>query len=162
MKFRTRQKHIIDFIFPVALFFVFALCALTVLLLSARIYQSTTDSSSRNYTARTGLSYVSEKIHQNDTDGQIQIGTFNGQDALILTQTVEDSAYQTYIYAYKGELKELFLKENTAADLSAGTTILEIQDFSMEKSAKNLLHFSCTDTNGKTASIVVSIRSSAE
>ena len=68
MKFRTRQKHIIDFIFPVALFFVFALCALTVLLLSARIYQSTTDSSSRNYTARTGLSYVSEKIHQNDTD----------------------------------------------------------------------------------------------
>ena len=63
----------IDFLFPVALFFVFALSALTVILLAARIYQSTTESSSLNYTARTSLSYINEKIHQNDCDGAVYL-----------------------------------------------------------------------------------------
>lgn len=162
MKYRTKQKHMIDLIFPVALFFVFALCALTVLLLSARIYQSTTENSSRNYTAGTGLSYISEKIHQNDIDGGIQIGKFDGHDALILTQTDQGVSYSTYIYAYKNELKELFLKEDTLAAPSAGTTILEIEDFSMEQLSDSLFRFRCTDQKEQTASIVVSIRSSAE
>ena len=48
MKFRTKQKHMIDFIFPISLFFIFALCALTVLLFAARIYRSTTENSSLN------------------------------------------------------------------------------------------------------------------
>ena len=75
MKFQRKQKHMVDLIFPVSLFFMFALCAVTVLLLAARIYQSTTEHSSLNYTARTGLSYISEKIHQNDRNGQIRIGS---------------------------------------------------------------------------------------
>ena len=74
MRFRTKRRHMIDFLFPVALFFVFALSALTVLLLAARIYQSTTENSSLNYTSRTGLSYISEKIHQNDLGGHVSIG----------------------------------------------------------------------------------------
>lgn len=159
MNLRTKPKHMIDVLFPVALFFVFALCALTVLLLSARIYQSTTENSSRNHTARTGLSYISEKIHQNDTDGNVHIGQLNGHEALILTQTYDDAIYSTYIYAYDKELKELFLKEDAQADLSAGTTILEIQDFSMEQLEEHLFHFQCTDQNGQTESAVVAVRS---
>ena len=50
MRFHTQRKHMIDFLFSVALFFVFALSALIVILLAARIYQSTTEHSSLNYT----------------------------------------------------------------------------------------------------------------
>ena len=69
MGFRLKRRHMIDFLFPVALFFVFALSALALILLSAGIYQSTTETSSLQYTARTALAYIGEKIHQNDENG---------------------------------------------------------------------------------------------
>ena len=37
MGFRLKRRHIIDFLFPIALFFVFALSALTLILLAAGI-----------------------------------------------------------------------------------------------------------------------------
>lgn len=156
---RNNKKHMIDFIFPVVLFFVFALCALAVLLLSAGIYQSTTEHSARAYNARTGLSYISEKIHQNDVNGGVRIGTLDGQEALILTQTHEDVEYSTYIYTYNNELKELFLKENATADPTAGTTILDVQDFQMEQLGPHLFQFSCTDGSGEENEITVATRS---
>ncbi|MEZ3435206.1 MAG: DUF4860 domain-containing protein [Lachnospiraceae bacterium] len=159
MRFRTKRRHMIDFLFPVALFFVFALSALTVLLLAARIYQSTTENSSLNYTSRTGLSYISEKIHQNDLGGQVTIGSLDGCEALIMEQTAGEDIYYTYIYADDKELKELFIKDGAPAKASSGRTILEIQNFSMEQIGDNLLRFSCTDKKNQTASTIVGIRS---
>ena len=43
MRFQTRQRHVIDLVFPIALFFVFAASALVVLILAADIYASTTN-----------------------------------------------------------------------------------------------------------------------
>lgn len=159
MKFQTKQKHLIDFIFPVSLFFIFALCALTVLLLSARIYRSITASSALNDTARTGLSYISEKIHQNDGNGSIQIGTLDETDSLIIQQSYEGSTYFTYIYAYDGALRELFIKEGSEADLSSGTKILAVDHFSMEEVSEHLFQFNCTAEDGKEDSILVCVRS---
>lgn len=159
MKFQKKQKHMIDLIFPITLFFVFALCALTVLLLSARIYQSITKSSALNDTARTGLSYISEKIHQNDVDGKIQIGDLNGNDALIMEQNYKGSVYCTYIYAYENTLRELFVKEGAKADLSAGTKILDLESFSMEEIEENLFQFDCVTKDGKKDSVLVSVKS---
>lgn len=156
---RDNKKHMIDFIFPMVLFFVFALCALAVLLLSAGIYESTTENSSRAYNGQTGLSYISEKIHQNDVHGGVRIGSLDGQEALILTQTHDNVEYSTYIYTYENELKELFLKENATADLNAGTTILEIQDFHMEQLGPHLFQFSCTDGSGEKNEMTVATRS---
>lgn len=159
MKFRTNRKHIIDFIFPVVLFVVFALCALTVLLLAARIYQSTTETSSLNYTSRTGLSYINEKIHQNDVNGGVSIRDLNGTPALVMEQTYDTAVYCTYIYSYDGELKELFVKSDTPAELSSGKTILEVKSFSMEEAGENLLRFECVDKNDQESSIIVSTKS---
>ena len=60
MKLLSQKRHAIDFLFPVTVFFVFTISALTVILLAARIYQSTTDDSQRNYTSGTALSYLTE------------------------------------------------------------------------------------------------------
>lgn len=159
MRFRTQRKHMIDFLFSVALFFVFALSALIVILLATRIYQSTTENSSLNYTSRTGLSYISEKIHQNDINGAVYLGTFDGYDALIMEQEIGTETYYTYIYACNDELKELFSSGNSSIKASSGQTILEIQDFSMEQISDNLIKFSCTDQNSRQASTMVGIRS---
>ncbi|MCI9218072.1 MAG: DUF4860 domain-containing protein [Dorea sp.] len=159
MRFHTKRKHMIDYLFPIALFFVFAISALTVLLLAARIYQSTTENSSLNYTSRTSLSYISEKIHQNDMDGKVTIGSFDGCDALIMEQNIDEDIYYTYIYANNKELKELFIKDGVTANASAGRTILEIQNFSMKQLSNNLLEFTCTDKKNQTASTIIGIRS---
>ena len=159
MRFQIKRKHMIDFLFPVALFFVFALSALTTILLAARIYQSTTEHSSLNYTSRTSLSYISEKLRQNDYNGSIQIGSFDGCDALVMEQIYEDDTYYTYIYAYDHELKELFIKKDVEASASSGRTILEIEDFSIEQLSPRLLRISCSDQKGRRASTVVSIKS---
>lgn len=159
MRFQIKHKHMIDFLFPVALFFVFALSALTTILLAARIYQSTTEHSALNYTSRTSLSYISEKLHQNDYNGSVYVGSFDGCDAIVMEQENENDTYYTYIYAYDQELKELFIKKDVKADASSGRTILEIKDFSIEQPSDRLLRISCSDQKGRQASTMVSIKS---
>lgn len=159
MGFHLKRRHMIDFIFPIALFFVFALSALTLILLAARIYQSTTESSSLQYTARTGLAYISEKIHQTDGDGSIYLDSFDGCDALVMEQTYGEDTYLTYIYACGQNLKELFIRKGVAASADDGRTILEIKDFSMEQISDNLFQFNCTDMKNTASSTVIGVRS---
>lgn len=159
MQANTKHRHMIDFIFPVALLFVFALSALIVIMIAVRVYQSSADNSFLNYTSRTGLSYISEKVHQNDEDGAIYLGKFDGKDALVMTQAVGEDTYYSYIYADNKELKELYVKEGAVAEASAGHKIMEISDFTMEQVSDNLLRFSCTDRNHSTASTIIGIRS---
>ena len=159
MGFRLKRRHMIDFIFPIALFFVFALSALTLILLSTQIYQSTTENSSLQYTARTGLAYISEKIHQTDGDGRIYLDTCDGCDALVMEQTYGEDTYLTYIYASGRNLKELFIRNGVEASAADGRTILEIRNFSMKQISENLFQFDCTDKRNKASSAIIGIRS---
>ena len=159
MRFQIKRKHMIDFLFPVALFFVFALSALTTILLAAKIYQNTTEHSALNYTSRTSLSYISEKLHQNDYEGTIYTGSFDGCDAIVMEQEHDNETYYTYIYAYDQELKELFIKKDVEASASSGRTILEVEDFSIEQLSDRLLRISCSDQKGQKASTIVSVKS---
>lgn len=159
MRFRIQQNHMIDFLFPVALFFVFAVSAMTVILLATGVYRSTTEHSSLNYTARTSLAYICEKIHQNDINGDVVLGTFDGCDALILKQPRREDTYQTYIYVYENELKELFIKDGVDAPAKSGKTILAVEDFSMETVKDGIFRFTCTDADGNRDSMIAGIRS---
>ena len=98
MRFRNRSGHIIDFLFPLVLFCVLAVSALTVILFAANVYREVTETSSLNLSAWTALTYLREKIHQNDQGEEIIIGTFDEQEALVLAQTVGGQRYCTYIY----------------------------------------------------------------
>ena len=162
MKLRNRHSHMIDFLFPVVLFFVFTLSALTVILLAAGIYQSTTEKSTLNDSARTSLSYITEKVHQNDVEDSVRIGSFDNRESLIIKTVHEDQEYCTYIYVYQNELKELFLKNGASAKAADGKTILKVKNFSINELSDKLLQLQCTDMRGQHASIVVGIRGSLE
>lgn len=112
MPAQRHQKHTIDFLFPAALFLVFAVSALCVMLLAAGIYrQSAGGNGQKRRFPHPPLSYISEKIHQGDSGDAVHLGTFDGLDALAIQQTVGDDSYTTYIYLYEKELKELFIKD---------------------------------------------------
>ncbi len=159
MQFQNRKRHMIDFLFPIALFFIFTLSALMVVLFAARIYQSSVENSSRNDTARTALSYVAEKIHQNDISDSITLGSFDNCDSLVIRQDYNGDSYTTYIYVHDGSLKELFIKDGANAAASNGKSILDVTSFSMTQLNDNLLKFNCIDKNGHSASIIVGLES---
>ena len=100
MNLFSQKRHAIDFLFPVTVFFVFTISALTVILLAARIYQSTTDDSQRNYTSGTALSYLTEKLRQNDREDGIFLDELDGTQAVVLLQETDDASYLTYLYAW--------------------------------------------------------------
>ena len=159
MRFQRQKNHVIDLLFPIAVLFVFAISSFLVLVLSAHIYSSQTQKMNTCYTVHTSLAYVAEKILQNDSDGGISAGTFQGQECLVLKGGSGDIRYTTYIYSYKGKLKELTLRDATDASLSDGKDILAVADFSVSEIRPGLFRFTSTDTDGTTASITISERS---
>ena len=106
MSIQKGRQHTIDFIFPLAVLFVFTVSAFTVLLLSAHVYADQTARTQSDYQAATPLSYIREKVRQNDQSGALSIGSLDGQTSLILQ--AEDT--YTYIYSYEGYLKELYIR----------------------------------------------------
>lgn len=154
-------QHTIDLLFPIALFFVFSATALITLLFSADIYQTITADSESAFEQSTCLSYLTTKIRQQDQNGTdtIYLGTFDGYDALVIEQDIENTSYVTYIYEANGKLKELFLQKGAAASSKSGTTIMTVKELSMETIAEGMLKFSCTSEIGDTDSVLIHLSS---
>lgn len=84
MKRRNEKKHVIDFLFPLAVFFVLAASSVAIVVLASGFYSRQVKASSDSYSGRTALAYVTEKMHQNDENGAIADGTFDGENALVI------------------------------------------------------------------------------
>ena len=107
---QKQPKHIIDILFVIALFCLFALSAIFLISIGADIYGKTVNNMESNFDARTALAYVTEKIRQSDQKDQITIGKLDDCQALIITSQSADSVYYTYLYEYDGQLKELMVR----------------------------------------------------
>ena len=64
MKRRSEKKHVIDFLFPLAVFFVLAASSVALVVLASGLYSRQVKEASDSYSGRTALAYVTEKIHQ--------------------------------------------------------------------------------------------------
>ena len=95
MRRRRFQSHTVDLLFTLSLFCVFAVCAFLVITMGVRVYRSTTQYLEDTYSARTALSYVAEKIRQHDAEGQVALTQLDGRNAILLTDEIEGSLYET-------------------------------------------------------------------
>ena len=159
MRHKQEQTSIVDFIFTLSLFGVFAISTLLVVVIGANVYRSTVSTQEANAVKRTSLAYVTEKIRQNDESGSISIGEIEGVPALILKSAYGDQHYCTYIYVYQGNLRELFVKSTTAPTLIAGQIITEVTDFSIEQVSDTLYLVSSSDQNQEAMSMYIHTRS---
>jgi len=154
-----KKNHTIDFLFPLALFLVLTASSLLVILLAANTYRNITAQSNDNYTSRTSLSYIREKIRHNDSGGSIDAGSLDGEDCLLISHSYGGADYTTYIYQDSGSLKELFVKDGVDVNLSNGTEIMAVENFSIEKKTETLYCFSVIDIYGNENSILINIKS---
>lgn len=159
MKIKTSNRHMIDIVFPLALFFVFAASALIVLILAADLYGSSADRLQVNDEGRTALSYVSEKVRQSDTGGSMKVAEVDGIPCFVLSAEYNNTEYATYIYEYDGMLKELFIRSNAQVSLKDGMDIIEIRSFSVNKKGENLYQFAAVNSQGTESSLLISERS---
>lgn len=158
---KIRRRHVIDMLFPIALFLVLAASSLFLVILAANVYQKSVSREECNYESRTCLSYVTEKIRQNDEKGGVETGTFDGLPCLILRQTFDGQPYVTYLYSYDGQLCELFIREGVSMQASDGQRILEVYDFSVTEQETGIFRISCSDENGKESITYAAVKSKA-
>ncbi len=160
MSGRKQKTYMVDFIFTLSLFGVFAVSALLVLVIGANVYRSTVNTQEANAMKRTAIAYIAEKIRQNDTSGSISAGEVEGCPALILKSEYGKESYSTYIYTYNGSLRELFMKSSAVPALIAGQEIAEISGFSVDSVSDHLYRTSVTDKNGQSLSLYINTKSS--
>lgn len=153
------QMHITDLLFSLELLCLFTISSLTVLLIGAHVYKQTALDMKTNYTTRTALTYVAEKVRQHDSTSSISLGTLEDAPALELSESIDGVSYITYIYEDENALKELFVQASQPVTKSQGETILAIQNLSMEQAGEHLLRFTVTDEENTSASLFIHIRS---
>lgn len=159
MDFKQKNRHMVDFLFVIVLFCVFALSALMLVMIGSNVYKKTVSSMDQNYNTRTSFAYITEKIRQSDSKGAVSIGSFDGADTLILTTASNNTVYNTYIYMYDGYLKELFAKSDATISLESGQNILPISHFTLNEINAHLYQFALTSENNVTYNLYVSTRS---
>lgn len=133
------EHHMIDILFVLTLFGVFAISALTLVIMGAKIYKSTVDHMNVNYSSRTAYAYITQKIRQQDREDSVSVGTFDGCTAIIMEEEINDTLYCTYLYEYEGQLYELLTRADQS-DMKAefGSPIMEIQSFQAKQISPNL------------------------
>lgn len=152
------KKYMVDFVFTLCLFGVFAVSALLVVVIGANVYRSTVHTQEANAMKRTSLAYVAEKIHQSDESGSITLGDIEGTPALILQSSHGGRLFVTYIYQYEGSLRELFVRSETQPSLDAGQIITDVAGFSLEQCSDHLYLVSASDKSGEQLSLYINTK----
>ena len=157
MKLKT-ENHVIDILFVIALFCIFALAAIFLITIGGNIYGKTASHMESNFNGRTSFAYVTEKIRQADEAGSVSVGSLDGIPALLLKSKQKEVEYITYIYAYEGYLKELLVRQDTPVGAFAGQNILPVTEFSLSQVSDRLYEFQITAENADSFRILVSTK----
>ena len=158
MKFGKRDKSIVDALFLLALFGVFLISALFIVLFGAKIYKNTVKSSDDSFVQRTCYTYITEKMRQNDNSKGIKIDTSDANSTVTLSKTVNGKDYLTYLYCDDGYLKEYTTSAGNTLNKQAGNKIIELDSLNAVECNKNLYQFTLSGS-GVESSFYVSITS---
>lgn len=143
MSQKNTRRHLVDILFVLALFAVFTICGLLLIILGTHLYQKNMDDMNDNYANRTGYAFFTEKIRQSGNNCNIYIDHSSPIELLCIEQEFHDTMYITYLYEDEGYLKELFTRAENSFSPSEGIKILCLSNLSFEEIRPDLLsiHF---------------------
>ena len=140
------KKHSAQLL-PVLLLALFLLLSTLIAVRSAAAYKKVLDRSDR-LDRSTALTYITEKVRQNDAAGALRVGRIGDCEALVIAQG-DEILYDTYIYCYDGSLRELMIKRELTPAPEMGRALLPMD--SLELTLRDgLLCIRCTDGTGET------------
>ncbi len=154
------KRHTVDILFVITLFFVFAFSVISLTGVGANVYQNVVDDMSDSYSSRISFSYFINKVRPGDTDGNVTVGSYKGNDAIVIYEEIDNIRYCTYLYAYEGCIKELFARADNEFDPSFGTSIMEIESFNIDKITDSLIRLNVKPKDLDEESVLIHVRSS--
>lgn len=153
--FKKEQHHTVDVLFVITLFLVFAVSVVMLTGTGANVYRNIVNSMSENYDSRTSFTYVINKIHTSDTDGAVTLGTYDGLDAVLISEEVSNVNYCTYLYYYDGYMREVFTRYGSEYDPGLGTPLFELKSFKATPVTSTLYRFDIETPSGEQESLFV-------
>jgi len=127
-------KHSFNLVFTVLLLGIFAMAAVFVAVLGARVYANSAQKMQDNFDTRTSLVYLSEKIRTSEGAGSVSVKPLDGAgDALVIAQELNGARYESWIYIYEGNLMESpLVAEGSPVIPQAGQEIMPLRSFTAE------------------------------
>ncbi|SER95463.1 DUF4860 domain-containing protein [Lachnobacterium bovis] len=131
-----KRKTRLDSFFLILLFLFFAVANSFVIIAGTKQYYNNSKKINENFNIRSCSSYLTQKINEYDYENGIKISQLydpNGDKTTALALYSNDTtpSYITYIYVYKGFLRELVITENSIFSLDAGQKIATVKNFEL-------------------------------
>jgi hypothetical protein len=156
-----KKKHLInaDGVAVFVLGAVFLFLSIGLVLLGSSVYRKVVAGSQANDNMRTTLSYIANQVRRNDAQGNIQVGEFYGQDALLLTQYLEGIECVTYLYCWEGSLRELFVEKGYELTPESGLPLIPLEDIYFSVSEEGLISVEALLSGGARGRLLLAPRS---
>ncbi len=155
---RNSATHLIDLLFPLALFCTFAATSLLVVVIGADVYRRTTEQMDRGFALRTPISYLTQALHRGDLANGVSSGRFGDSDALILSETIDGVAYRTLLYCHDGELKELFARADAPLSPENGQPVTPCASLSITEEQAGLYRIRCVTADSNEVEALAGVR----
>ena len=143
---------------------IFGVTLLMGIFAGAAIYQRVSERVAGSAEDRVGLTYITAKLHgfdalQPDGSPAVRAGTVAGHDALFLQETIDGVSYETILYVYDGQLREMLCLRGDLQDPAFGEVIGPARSLRIEEPGTGLLRLEYPREDGRTNTACVFLRS---
>ena len=101
-----KKNHSINMMFTILLLGIFALTAIFVAVMGAKVYANSADKLRSNFDTRTSIVYLSEKIRTSAGDNY-DVREVDGNPALVLTEKIGEYVFESWIFVNNDRLCEI-------------------------------------------------------
>jgi hypothetical protein len=117
--------------FTILLLGIFALTAVFVAVMGAKVYANSADKMHANFETRTSIVYLSEKIRTCPGD-DYSIREVNGNTALVLSEEIGGNVYESWVFVYKERLCEATIMKGDTVLPGTAQQIMDLKSFQAE------------------------------
>lgn len=138
----VRRQRSSGLLFILLLFACLILIGVLLIAMGTGVYENVLTSMDANDQSRTASAYLLQKTRQGCDAGAIQKDTLDGCDAIRIRQTISGEEYDTWLYCYDGQLRELFAKsgnDTLAREAGAPVTALDSMEVALSQNGEDLI-----------------------
>lgn len=132
---QKRSGSVMGILLPMGLICLFAFCSLALALLGGQAYRQIQAGVDDAFDSTVAASYLRNKLTQNNEAGRISLREEGAFNVLVIA---DDNDLETRIYVIDGELRETYVKADTAFEAASGITIAQVAACSFELSAEHV------------------------
>lgn len=150
----NKSKGIFDSVIITALFCVYVVSVIFVLISGIRVYRSAAAAMIERYEKKTLISYLTVKIRHYDASDSIGIGYAGKEEALVLTEKYGSEIFKTYIYCYEGSVRELFIRDSATVETGDGEIITAAENLEFDMLSPSLIKVTCAGGYGESCAFI--------